>query len=85
MWRMESVERLASKLLMEGVVGEWIEHDGKGMPIDPEQRAMVKFRDGNIDDVNPAKAKFWSSGRHDWWAHEGDRDSNIIAYCVVNP
>lgn len=67
------------------MVGEWIEHDGKGMPIDPEQRAMVKFRDGKIDDVNPAKAKFWSSGRHDWWAHEGDRNRNIIAYRIVTP
>ena len=67
--------------------GEWIEHDGKGMPVDGEAVVDVMFPDGEV--VTAHKAGFWDySDRNssNWvvpqWGNSGSR---IIAYRVVKP
>lgn len=92
---MEPVERLASKLLMEGVVvkiSDWIDHDGKGMPVSGNTFVLCRFRDGveedEIDFLEEFEdsAEFWNGDgwRVNLWKHSGG-SSDIIAYRIVNP
>lgn len=38
----------------------WIEHDGKGMPVDGETRVWVRFRSGIEDGPSRSKAWCWN-------------------------
>lgn len=59
---------------------EWIEHDGKGMPVGIDDVVQRKYRDGLVGK--------WLSTRKaqnvEMWTHR-DHDDDIIAYCVVKP
>lgn len=60
---------------------EWIEHDGKGMPVDGDTIVCIRMRDG---DETPAS---WNTAAEEWiwtWG-ERDRTGDIIAYRVVKP
>lgn len=89
---MEPVERLASELLTEGVmqVGEWIEHDGKGMPLSGDTFVLCRFNDGSEED----RCDFDFTDQASYWNDEKDianawirNDSGlfITAYRIVNP
>lgn len=65
--------------------GEWIEHDGKGMPVDGETMVQVRYRDGLegsilradfLDDENPA--------RSNWWYSEVGPYEDITHYRIVS-
>lgn len=56
---------------------EWIEHDGKGMPVDAETKVIVRFRNGIEEDETDAwDACLWE------WENYGD-GSDIVAYRVI--
>lgn len=57
----------------------WIEHDGKGMPVDSGTIVNCKFRDG--DECGGYRAGFWHES-NSWWVHRGDPD-DIVAYRVL--
>lgn len=68
-------------------MGEWIQHDGKGMPVRPETSVQIKARNGYSEDGwNSAEtAAFWAEDERDggWnWKGQG---GDIIAYRVVHP
>lgn len=57
----------------------WIEHDGKGMPVDIDTVVQRKYRDGLIGKpMSTRKAQNMSM-----WRHRGFGD-DIIAYKVVS-
>ncbi|MDX1222723.1 hypothetical protein GOL85_13420 [Sinorhizobium medicae] len=64
--------------------GEWIEHDGKGMPVDGETPVVLRFRDG---DMRIGKAGHWHGcGEGDdtqWVFSDWDPDFDIVAYRVL--
>ena len=65
-------------------MSDWIEHDGKGMPIDGEIRVHVKFRDGSESYREyPWLARMWGSN----WEHYPDHhEADIVAYRIIaNP
>ncbi len=51
------------KLMENYIYGPWIEHDGKGMPVDGNQLVCVRFLDGdNLEfDEMPTFAESWDS------------------------
>lgn len=61
----------------------WIEHDGKGMPVDGYDTVNVKLRyDSKDDPLHDAKVK----ARNLSWEWSGiELGIDIIAYRVVNP
>lgn len=65
---------------------EWIEHDGKGMPVDGETVVFVKFGDGG-EDWRHNKASFWHDGnpRYSFWVWNHDRPGSleIEAYSLL--
>lgn len=79
------------KARMEDGMGEWIEHDGKGMPVDGESYVHVRFRDGSADEpvipfFEADKAKYWDDDNpllNNWLWGSCDLDSEIVAYRVV--
>ena len=62
--------------------GKWIEHDGKGLPIDEDEKVELRFRDG---DTRVGKAGFWNADGADgqWVFNPSDPDFDIVAYRVV--
>lgn len=62
---------------------EWIEHDGKGMPVDGKTKVYVKFAQGDTDEHNryPQTALFWQTGIDSWGSSALHR---IVAYRVVS-
>jgi len=63
--------------------GEWIEHDGKGMPVDGERKVYVCFR--GAGERGPAKARFWNRCTPSCWLHtDTDPEMDIIAYRLVD-
>lgn len=59
-------------------MSEWIEHDGKGMPVEPTVEVDVRYRDGDEDFAILAR----SCGPHGdgdecWWSWHGDRMTNV--------
>lgn len=64
----------------------WIEHDGKGMPVDGESKVYVKCRDGWSDDIRTIllPAKYWHNDDPElsMWVHK-ESDYDIVAYRVV--
>lgn len=74
-------------------MGEWIEHDGNGMPIDGNTYVQVRFRDGHVDEnCDPLcdldKANYWDDSREGancWLHNEAGKSSSyeIVAYRVL--
>lgn len=69
----------------------WIEHDGKGMPVDADTWVLCKFRDGE-DELSmgrtPAKAVYWhdNDALCSNWVHGVSQcGAEIVAYRVVTP
>ena len=68
---------------MEWTVNGWVEHDGKGMPVDGDTLVVVWCRDGVCSGALPA-SDFLGDGagaKGDWWIHQGS-DYDIISYKV---
>lgn len=66
-------------------MSEWIEHDGKGMPVDGDTLVYVKFSDGDDDSKckRPMTASYW---RHNWNRPEAPfHGSDIVAYRIHEP
>ena len=69
---------------------EWIEHDGKGMPVRQDEFVVVKFRvpgDG-FDLQRPTQARWldMSGGETSLWVFSDKYpEDDIIAYRVVKP
>lgn len=63
----------------------WIIHDGKGMPVDPEAKVIVRFRDGSEEDEGDAEsACCWGDGGYSSnWNHSDISLHDIIAYRLV--
>lgn len=62
-------------------MSEWIEHDGKGMPVDGDKLVEVRQRDG-WESGRPVKASYWTIS-HDNWTHDHSRQAyDIVAYRV---
>lgn len=62
----------------------WIEHDGKGMPVDGETMVSVRFREKG--ERGSAPARFWDRCNPSCWRHTGEEtELDIIAYRVVSP
>lgn len=68
---------------------EWIDHDGKGMPVDGDVLVAVKFKDGDEDFINfPIRAEYWHSDNEgsNWVASNTDDDDALItAYRIATP
>ena len=65
--------------------GEWIEHDGKGMPpISVNQLVEVKFPDGSGPEGAPMPAGFWHNigGSPSSWIHRSSA-APIVAYRII--
>jgi len=54
---------------------EWVEYDGKGMPVPASTMVKVKLREVSIR-ADTAKASFW-----DWEVM--DQPDDIIAYRII--
>ena len=75
----------------ENGMGEWIEHDGKGMPVAGGVVVDVRFRDGHV--VNALPANYWDSlypehaNCSNWVTpiYGDPLDSRIVAYRVHPP
>lgn len=63
----------------------FIEHDGKGMPVDGKTLVHVRFVDGR-EDKDAMMASWWSpiAGSRDHWTRSG-HDADITHYSVVTP
>jgi hypothetical protein len=62
--------------------GEWIKHDGKGMPVDGDVLVRVKFGDGLIGLAN-AKDLNGSITRDSCWIWNGPSHCEIQEYQIV--
>lgn len=67
--------------------GEWIEHDGKGMPVDGHTMVHIKLGSGLCDEnLKPERASWWhygdGPGESNWIADE-DYLSTITHYRIV--
>lgn len=65
----------------EGSMSEWIEHDGKGMPVSVNTFVNVKFTDGSGPEMSPMPAGVWHriGGTPSCWSHDRGA-AHIIAY-----
>ena len=68
-------------------ISDWIDHDGNGMPVHPETRVTVRFRDGMAERVDQAnKALFWGGDEvGSNWNHTSPCSADIVAYRVHTP
>ena len=67
-------------------MSEWIEHDGKGMPVDADVRVFVKTRDGWTDEDFDEAWRAGSWGGEDEtsnWIHFGNH-AEIVAYRLAD-
>lgn len=72
-------------------MNEWIEHDGKSMPVDGDTLVFVRFGDGSDDEKigrEPIKARWWhfwySIADSNWvWTENRSSTSDIVAYKIV--
>lgn len=66
---------------------DWIEHDGKSIPVDADTLVYVKFRDGKSSvNPDPVMASWWhgSGGVASCWLHNDHNcNADIVAYRVV--
>jgi len=66
--------------------GEWIKHDGKGMPVDGELFVDVRYLVGTERSSVQAKWLHASGGPlSDWIWPVPDDEFNIISYRIVEP
>ena len=67
--------------------GEWIKHDGKGMPVGEDDRVVVLFPDAFA--APEIRAGYWHGKTEEcssWlWPNGVPTKSRIIAYRVVKP
>ncbi len=68
-------------------MSEWVEHDGKGMPVAEDCFVLVRFRDRSPHYENSGSERMagsWHSNvpRYSNWHHEGT-SGDIVAYRVV--
>lgn len=68
---------------------EWTEHDGKGMPVSPDTKVMVKLRNGWTDEdhVYWETAKYWHEdepGNSNWCFAGFESEADIVAYRVLS-
>ncbi len=70
---------------------EWIEHDGKGMPVPDDTLVLCRFRDGTDEEQKgspPVRASYWHDDYLDYsnWFHAPRPcGAEIVAYRVVKP
>lgn len=64
----------------------WIDHDGKGMPVSPDTKVIVRYRDGAEEDERDAcEAIFWGEGdEFSNWNHSEPCEHDIVAYRVIS-
>lgn len=62
-------------------VRPWLTHDGGPCPVPPDTRVRIRIRAGNIS--KGLRAAGWAQGFNDWWRHEGDACTNIVAYQII--
>lgn len=65
--------------------GEWIEHDGKGMPVGGDTRVEVRFRDGFEGSIT--NAVYWDDGERqysNWWDSSISPKVDITHYRIVS-
>lgn len=53
----------------------WVKHDGKGMPVSPDTKVIVRFRDG-VESQDVCNADLYD------WSHCDD-GRDIVAYRVI--
>jgi hypothetical protein len=71
--------------ILKAAGADWIEHDGKGMPIDGETKVVLLFRDG---DMRVGRAAHWDDGGDEYsnWVHRADDpDFDIVSYRIITP
>lgn len=65
-------------------MSDWIEHDGKGMPVDVDATVSLLFRDG---DVRTGRAGFWnddgSAECSNWVWGDAETEIDIVAYRIA--
>lgn len=69
--------------MMEWTVNGWIEHDGKGMPVDGDTIVAIRCRDG-VEFMSHPASDFLGDGngsKGDWWKKRF-LDVDIVAYKV---
>ncbi len=77
--------------MIEWMVNGWRDHDGSGMPVDPDAMVLVRNRDGEESEL-PTMASEWGPSAPEgidpqrmarsWWIHHGE-DYDIVAYKVI--
>jgi hypothetical protein len=69
----------------DGAVSGWIDHDGKGMPVDGKTIVDVQFRDGNV--YGPETVGYWAGDKEDprdyWVFCEKMPQDDIVRYRVL--
>ncbi len=59
-------------------MSEWLEHDGKGMPVKPHVEVDVRYRDGDEDfGILARSCGPFADGDDCWWSWDGDRMTNV--------
>jgi hypothetical protein len=68
-------------------MSEWIEHDGKGIPVPANTEVEVRFRDGDpVGTLEPKLAWTWGENSIDSnWVHHPKLPSrdDIVAYRII--
>lgn len=72
-------------------MSEWVEHDGKSMPVPGETLVLVRHRDG-VDEAQrgypPRRADFWLFGEEfndmSNWSHDLPASGDIVAYKIMS-
>lgn len=65
----------------------WVEHDGKGMPVDGGTLVDIRFDDGDVNFAVKASELTldYAGVPDDWWKHEGCEGEHIVAYRLHTP
>jgi len=68
-------------------ISGWIEHDGKGMPVDGGTLVDIRFDDGDVNFAVKASELTldYAGVPDDWWKHEGCEGEHIVAYRLHTP
>lgn len=69
--------------MMEWTVNGWVEHDGKGMPVDGDTIVAIRCRDG-VEAMSYPASDFLGDKhgfKGDWWRNQG-LGVDIVAYKV---